>query len=96
MERIKHNAKDKLNSKFDGDVLDFIFDQLKDIAINADNDNTRLSAIKELAEWTGEKEKDKIKQIAKSDGPAFMPFSTDELTKIEEAEVKVLAEVETG
>jgi len=96
MTQIKSNAKDKLNAKFDGDVLDFIFDQLKDIAINADNDNTRLSAIKELADWTGEKEKDKIKQITKGEVTIFSPFGTDELAKIEAQEVKTLAEVETG
>jgi hypothetical protein len=92
MSKIKENAKDKLNEKFDGDVLDFIFEQLKDIAINAVNENTRLAAIKELGEWSGEKEKDKIKQVTKGEITVFQPFGQDELAKIEAEEVKVLAE----
>jgi len=96
MSKIKENAKDKLNQKFDGDVLDFIFEQLKDIAINADNENTRLAAIKELGEWSGEKEKDKIKQVTKGEITVFQPFGEDQLAKIEAEEVKVISESETG
>jgi hypothetical protein len=92
MSKIKENAKDKLNEKFDGDVLDFIFEQLKDIALNADNENTRLAAIKEIGDWSGEKEKDKVKQVTKGEITIFEPFGKDELAKIEAEEVKVLAE----
>ena len=92
MSKIKANAKDKLNEMFDGDVLDFIFGQLKDIALNAENENTRLSAIKELGDWSGEKEKDKVKQITKGEITVFQPFGQDQLAKIESEEVKVLSE----
>ena len=90
MTKIKEDVKDKLSAKFDGDVVNFIFDQLKEIILNTDNDNTKLSAIKELAEWSGEKEQNKT--IAKGEVHVFQPFSGSELKKIEAEEVKVLAE----
>jgi hypothetical protein len=96
MSRIKTDAKDKLNEKFDGDVLEFIFDQLKEIILNAENDNVRLSALKELGDWSGEKEKDKIKQITTGKMEIFQPFDKGQLAEIEAQEVKVISEADTG
>jgi hypothetical protein len=91
---IKENVKDKLDSKFNGDVLDFIFDQLKDLIMNTDNDNTKLGALKELSEWSGEKEK--TKQITRGEMHIFEPFGAKKLAQIDAEEIKVLSEADIG
>jgi hypothetical protein len=92
MSKIKENAKEKLDETFNGSVLGFIFDQLKELVLSSDNDRVKLDVLKELAEWSGEKEKDKVKQITQGQVTVFKPFEQDELTKIEAEEVKILSE----
>jgi hypothetical protein len=94
MSKIKENAKEKLDQTFGGSVLGFIFDQLKELVLTSDNDRVKLDVLKELAEWSGEKEKDKVKQITQGQVTIFKPFEQDELAKIEAEEVKILGEVE--
>ena len=96
MSKIKENAKEKLDEKFDGSVLGFIFDQLKELVLTSDNDRIKLDVLKELAEWSGEKEKDKVKQITQGQVTVFKPFEEDELAKIEAEEVKILSESEAS
>lgn len=91
MTRIRENVKDKLDDKFGGDVLEFIFEELKKLIVDTDNDSVKLSALKDLGDWSGEKEK--TKQITKGEITVFQPFTGGELAKIEATEVKVLDEV---
>ena len=90
MNKIKENVRDKLDEKFGGDVLDFIFEQLKRLIVETDSDSVRLSAIRDLGDWSGEKEK--TKQITSGQVTVFEPFRGDELAKIEAEEVKVISE----
>jgi hypothetical protein len=90
MSKIKENVKDKLDSKFGGDVLDFIFDELKKLIIATENDNVKLSALRDLGDWSGEKEK--VKQVTSGQVAVFEPFQGNELAKIEAEEVKVISE----
>ena len=94
LKKVKENVKDKLNEKFGGDILDFIFDHLKELVEKTKNDNVKLSVLKELSEWSGEKEKDK--QITTSQVTLYEPFKGNELAKIEAQEIKVLGEVGKG
>lgn len=96
LKRVKENVKDKLNEKFGGDVIDFIFENLVElvqIAKDKQNPAALLSALKEIGEWSGEKEKDKT--VVKGQAAVmFQPFDNKELAKIEAEEVKVLSEAD--
>ena len=92
MSAIKEDVKDTLDQKFGGNVLDFIFDELKKLILTTESDGVKLAALKDLGEWSGEKEK--TKQITRGEVRVFEPFAKGELARIEAEEVKVLAEVD--
>jgi len=95
MTKIKENAREKLDEVFGGSVLDFLFKELKEFILS-EKGTAKLAGLKELGEWTGEKEKDKVKQITKGQVTVFKPFEQEELAQIEAEEVKVLSESEAS
>ena len=92
MNRIKEGVRSQLDEKFGGDVLDFIFDNLKKLIESAKSDNVKLGALRDLGEWTGEKEQNK--QITTGQVKVFSPIDSKEIARIEAEKVETLEEVD--
>ena len=91
MNKINETLRDTMESK--GLGIDFILDRLKDLAIGAQSDAVKLSALKEIGEYYGAKEK--VKEITTGRMMIQSPFSEHDIAMIEAEEVKVLSEGET-
>lgn len=75
-----------------GVTYEFIMGSLKELAEDADADQVRLGALKELADWLGAKERDR--HTIKGTLSIRDPFGETELASIEAERTKTLAEVE--
>lgn len=90
MTRIKEGVRDKLDEKFGGDVLDFIFEQLRKLIESAKSENVKLGALRDLGEWSGEKVQNK--QITTGQVRVFSPVDPKEIARIQAEKVETLEE----